>query len=78
MITQYWETEVEIPEAVYRTFGHTSTYANHVSECIKGFIEAGSNTYSTPYEWATFATRTEAEACEVKLRAMIRFFQEHL
>jgi hypothetical protein len=67
--------EVLIPDAVWTQFHDTTQYDRMSCEATNGSLEAGSESYADPYEWAEFDTMKKAQEAEKKLLAMVEHFQ---
>lgn len=59
-----YRAEIEIPEDVYRAFGHTSTYdlaSSRISSDTQ-VAASGQDAYASVYEWAEDASSANVEA----------------
>lgn len=77
-ISTIYRVSVDIPEAVYREFGHTAEYEIKCSDATKGNVSAGQNACSDVEEWAEFYTYKEAQACQKRLMDMNYHFAAKL
>lgn len=77
-ISTEYRVVADIPNEVWKRFSDTPDYAARCGDAVRGFLEAGSCYYDTPYEWATFSTRGKAENALKKLNAMIAHFEAKL
>ena len=77
-IIAIYRVSVEIPEPVFREFGHTQEYERKSIEATSGNVGAGQNSYSEVEEWADFHTRKDAEQCQKNLMNMTYYFAAKL
>jgi hypothetical protein len=77
-ITVIYHVAVNIPEAVWRAFQDSPEYERASCEATSGHIEAGTNFYDNPFEWAEFHSLADAKACERKLHAVMQTFAAKL
>jgi hypothetical protein len=76
-ITLY-RVEVKVPDKVWNTFKDTPEYAMEISKAIKDNVSAGSDSYSTAFEWAEFHNYQMALICNGKLQRVMSHFQARL
>lgn len=77
-ITTLYHVNVDIPEAVYREFGHTPEYYRKSLEATQGHVAAGQNSYSSVEEWAEFHSYDDALSCQKRLMDMNYYFAAKL
>ena len=75
-VSKIYHVSVDIPESVWNEYGSTPEYDRRICAATEGHVSAGSNFYSQPEEWAEFTSLVDAEACDAKLHATVRYFIE--
>ena len=79
MITIIYKVEVSIPDDVFDLFTSNDNreYNQATIAATKGYIEAGTETYTNPpIEYATFYDKGEALNCESMLEKVMITFQQ--
>lgn len=70
-ISLIYRVEVQIPEHVFREYGHTPEYERAVLRATKG-VDSGSDRYSGVYEWAETDSMATAQAIETALNRIAK------